>query len=153
MKRFSPAVAGLLGLVLMGGLLPARAELEISDAWVRALPPVQRSTAAYLTLRNSGPQALEVSGGSAALAQRVEIHRSEMADGMMRMRQVSSLRLAPGETLQLAPGGVHLMLLGLSRMPDEGEQLELCLQAGAAGTACTSATVRREAEARAHHHH
>lgn len=137
-------VLPLAALITVAGM-PVSAALEVSEAWVRALPPVQRNTAAYVTLRNTGDAAVTVIGGQAAGADRVEIHRSEQVDGTMRMRQVSEVTIAPGERVSLQPGGLHLMLLGLERMPTEGEQVELCLTLVDASPVCTVAPVQRQA--------
>lgn len=150
LRRLLPAAA-LSALITAPA--PAAAGLELSGAWVRALPPVQRNTAAYLTLRNTGDAALTVTGGHAAGAARLEIHRSEQVDGTMRMRRVEELTLAPGEQVQLQPGGVHLMLLDLEKMPAEGEQVELCLSLATGEPVCTLAPVRRQAGAADHSHH
>jgi periplasmic copper chaperone A len=131
----------------------AHADVTVSDAWVRALPPTQRQTAAYLTLHNDGAEARQVTGGSAQLAGRVEMHRSEQVDGYMRMSPVTSLPLPPGQSVQLAPGGIHLMLLDLERMPAEGERLELCLTLADGGRVCTLAPVRRQAGGEDHSGH
>ncbi|TXS89001.1 copper chaperone PCu(A)C [Parahaliea maris] len=150
LQRLVP-VAALIAL--LAAPVSAFAGLELSEAWVRALPPVQRNTAAYLTLRNAGDSVITVTGGHAAGADRLEIHRSEQVEGTMRMRQVSELTLAPGEQLQLQPGGVHLMLLGLQKMPAEGEQVELCLTLAASDPVCIVAPVQRRAGGADHSHH
>ncbi|MBN7799104.1 copper chaperone PCu(A)C [Parahaliea mediterranea] len=144
-----PAVVLMALLTSLG----ARAELSLDDAWVRALPPTQRNTAAYVTLRNEGDTPVEIVGGRADLAGRVEVHRSEEVDGLMRMVPVPSLPVAPGETVRLAPGGLHLMLLDLERMPAEGETLQLCLTPAAGSPVCATAAVRRRAGGGEHAHH
>ncbi|MCZ6829105.1 MAG: copper chaperone PCu(A)C [Gammaproteobacteria bacterium] len=106
--------------------------LRVTDAWLRALPPGQPNSAAYMVLNNAGEQALTIVAVSSQLAQRVEIHESRQQDGMWRMQAQASLSLAAGQTTVLAPGGRHLMLFGLKRSPREGEQVqfELTLQGG-----------------------
>ena len=128
--------------------------LGLDEAWVRALPPTQKTTAAYLTLTNRGGAAIEIVGASAGIAEQVEIHTTTEIEGYMRMERLQRLSLAPGETLRLAPGGTHLMLLGLERMPLPGESVELCLQPAAGPAVCTDADVRRsESDSPAHDHH
>ncbi len=146
---------GRLTLVALAGLLslPVPAEVQVRDPWVRALPPTQPATAAYLTLVNSGPEDVTVVAGSADIAGRVEIHRTAEVDGLMRMEQVQALPLAAGEELKLAPGATHLMLLDLERMPAEGDNVFLCLELSSAEEVCTGAPVRKSAEGGHHHHH
>ena len=127
--------------------------LSVSDAWVRALPPGQANTAAYLTLSNPGDEMITVVGASTGLAGRVEIHTSREVDGYQRMEQLEQLELAPGQVLELSPGGTHLMLLGLDHMPTPGEKVSLCLQLAAGEPVCTSADVRKSAAAGPSHDH
>jgi copper(I)-binding protein len=122
---------------------------------VRALPPSQSRTAGYLTAVNRGAESLRIVGARAQGAGRVEIHRTREVDGLMRMEPLPALVLAPGERLELAPGGIHLMLLELQAMPAAGESLQLCLEIEGGSESCARAAVRREApgEHSAHDHH
>ena len=146
-----------LAPIALAVVLPARAsDLAISDAWVRALPPTQPTTAAYLTVHNRGPQAVTITGASAEGAGQVEIHTTREVDGLMRMTPLSTLEVPAGGSVELAPGGTHLMLLELERMPGPGETRELCLLAGEAPAICVDAEVRKDSggdTAHDHHHH
>ncbi|MDZ7783080.1 MAG: copper chaperone PCu(A)C [Halioglobus sp.] len=142
------------GFRLWGGLalllaLPAGSHAgtlpELTGAWVRALPPTQSVTAAYLTVSNTGDTDLVVTGATADVAGAVEIHTSREVDGMLRMEQLQSLRIAAGEAVELAPGGAHLMLLDLERMPAPGQSVRLCLQLASGEEACTVAAVTKAA--------
>jgi len=133
-------------------------ELELQDAWVRALPPVQKMTAGYLSVTNVGKTEVELVGGSSPIASTIEIHTSRMVEGYMRMEQLPGLKIAPGETATLEPGGTHLMLLGLVRMPTPGEVVEICLNSAQQEQFCIDATTRKSAnessdtDDHAHHH-
>ena len=128
--------------------------LLITDAWIRALPPGQPNTAAYMTLTNSGTAAVVVIGASTEIARKAEIHTTVEVDGLQRMEQLAQLSIAPGESVALAPGGTHLMLLGLARRPAPGDEIGLCLQLEAAEQVCTTADVRMSAGAgQSHDHH
>ena len=136
--------------------LPVLAEIELAGAWVRALPPSQSSTAAYLTVANTGSREVTVTGAQAAVAGRAEIHTTREVDGLMRMERLSQLEIAPGSTVSLAPGGTHLMLLELQRMPQAGETVPLCLELASGDSVCTDAEVRKSSGAGSghqHHHH
>ena len=125
---------------------------------MRALPPVQKVTAAYLTVTNTGAAEVELVSGSSPIASKIEIHTSRQVDGYMRMEQLPGLTLAPGESASLEPGGTHLMLLGLKRMPTVGEVVKLCLTSAQQEQFCTDATTRKSANdgedtgGHAHHH-
>ncbi len=153
MTRYT--IACLVNVILgVGAAMPAIAgSLQLEDAWVRALPPVQRNTAAYLVLHNRSDQPVSIRGGRSPVAGRVEVHRTREIDGYTRMEQLDVLILGPGERLELAPGGTHLMLLDLERMPEAGERVELCLDYGQDESACTRAEVRRGEPGDHQHHH
>ena len=114
-------------LLALSAGVAAESQVSISGAWVRALPPTQPNTAAYLTLENTGPGAVEIVSAKSNRAERVEFHTTREVDGFVRMEQLSTLEIAAGESLVLAPGGTHLMLLGLSAMPRPGESVQICL--------------------------
>jgi copper(I)-binding protein len=123
-------------LVALAGLGPAPGfaappALSAQDAWIRATPGVDVA-AAYLTLRNGGTQPVVVSGVRSVDAAAAMIHQTTIVNGQSTMRP-HELRIAPGETVRLAPGGVHIMLQGLKRPLAAGDEvpLELLLQGGA----------------------
>ncbi len=150
MHRYTRFLA--LGAALLAPLASA-SDLALSDAWVRALPPVQRVTAGYLTVTNNGAAAVTITGGTAELAEALEIHTTREVNGMMRMEPLQELVVPAGGAIELAPGGTHLMLLGLERMPTPGERVEICLTSVDGASACTSAEVRQGAPEDGHHSH
>jgi len=127
--------------------------IALEGAWVRALPPTQPNTAAYLSISNKGPEPVIITSASSELAGRVEFHTTREVDGYVRMEKLSTLEVAPGEQLNLSPGGTHLMLLDLERMPSAGETLSLCLVYSPTGKVCTEAAVRKGSGQAAHQHH
>ena len=108
----------------------AQAELALVDGYVRGLPPGQSVTAAFMTLRNGGDEELVLTSASTSVADKVEFHQHSHDDGMMRMRQIPALRIAAGAELQLAPGHLHMMLIGLRQVLVEGDTvtIELCTE-------------------------
>lgn len=94
--------------------------VAIEGAWARELPPVSENGAAYLTITNEGDRPDRLTGASSAIAGRVEIHVHERAGGMMAMRRLDGLDLPPGERVRFAPGGMHLMLIGLGEPLEKG---------------------------------
>lgn len=139
-----------VSLLLVFAMNARGGELELRDAWIRALPPTQKVTAAYLTLTNPGTSAIELVSGASPIASKIEIHTSRKVEGYMRMEQLPILKLAPGETATLEPGGTHLMLLGLKRMPSPGEIVEICLSSTEQEQFCIEATTRRSANDSGH---
>lgn len=117
----------LLCLLLLPGCVQA---LQVHDGYVRGLPPGQPNTAAFMRLENETAAPVELTGASSPVADKVELHQHSHEGGMMRMRKVDSLSLAPGATVQLAPGGYHLMLFGLRQPLADGQLVEIVLQLG-----------------------
>lgn len=137
---------------------PAEVKLavRIDNAWVRAMPPSQPNTAAYMTLHNGSDRALQIIGARSEPIARVEMHTSREVDGMLSMEQLDQVMVAPGQVIVFAPGGMHLMMLGLKKMPAAGEQVKLCLEFKSGASVCAEAEVRRvapSADDDKHHNH
>ncbi len=143
----------LLCAALMLLATPALAELHLSSAWIRALPPTQPVTAAYAEVMNHGDTAATITGARVDGAGRVEIHTTLEQDGLVRMQQLDELVVPPGQTVSLAPGGAHLMLFDLQAMPGVGESRQLCLLLASGEESCVAAEVRKDAAASGHEHH
>ena len=104
----------------------ASAQVSVSNAWVRATVPVQKSSGAFMVLRSA--QAARLVGVSSPVAASVELHKSAMQDGMMSMDHVDAIELPAGKDVNLAGGGYHVMLIGLKRQLKQGETVPLTLQ-------------------------
>ena len=150
-------IAALLAAFLpLAAAAEQNTTLEFENVWVRALPPLQPNTAGYLTLVNRGKDAIAIVGASSNVAEKVELHTTRKVDGLMRMEQLQALAVAPGERVELAPGGTHLMLLGLAYRPVPGDEIRLCLQLVSGDEVCTVAEVRMSGDLPGttdHHHH
>lgn len=119
------AVIALLSIV--AGPVEAQS-ISVSDAWTRATAPSAANAAGYVTLRNDGAAEDRLVGARSDAAERMEIHTMTMQDGVMRMRQLDGLPIAPGETVTLAPRGLHLMFIGLTSPFIEGESVSVTLE-------------------------
>jgi periplasmic copper chaperone A len=106
---------------------PAAEAAVVSEAWVRAVPPTARMTAGYLKLHNPGPDELVVVGAESPLFGSVEMHGTEIVDGVARMRHQERLSVPAGETVSFEPGGLHLMLMQAVDSIPEGGTIELSL--------------------------
>jgi copper(I)-binding protein len=94
----------------------------IEKPWVRAAPPGAASLAGYLVLRNPCKDAIEVSGVESRDFAMPMIHRSEVVEGVSRMRPAGKLVVPPGGSLRFEPGGLHLMLMKPQRALPDGSQ-------------------------------
>ena len=149
-----PWIAALAaGFVSLAFVAEQQPDIVLDDVWVRALPPTQTNTAAYLTISNRSEQAITVTGASTQLADTVEIHTTRDIEGYMRMEQLQDLSVPAGQSVQLAPGGTHLMLMGLASMPVPGDTVRLCLELASGDAICTEADVRKTAVGQQTHDH
>ena len=124
------------------GLAANASGFSVEDAYMRAMPPGRTATAAYLSVTNNHDKACSIIGGSTGIAAKLEVHQQLMSDGMMRMRPVTEVTVAAGETLLLQPGGFHLMLLGIEAELVPGESHKMSLQTEDCGAIEITAEVR-----------
>jgi periplasmic copper chaperone A len=89
--------------------------LVVSQPWSPPTPPVASVGAVYFSITNGGPKADQLLSVDTPIARVVEIHESREVQGSIRMREVPSVECPPGATVKIAPGGLHVMLLGLTR--------------------------------------
>lgn len=103
-------------------------EIVVIDAWVRTAAAGQSATAAYLTICNRSAQADVLVGASSDTSDAVELHQTTRGDdGVARMSQTAEIPVEAGESANLAPGGLHIMLIGLESPIEEGEAVPLAL--------------------------
>jgi hypothetical protein len=139
-------VLGAAFAALASAPLPAQpaapaGTLTVTDAWVRAIPGAAVA-AAYMRLHNGGTRPVRVTGVRSALAGHVMIHETRLENGVSTMRPHEPLVIAPGASVELRPGGLHVMLHDLAHplAVDEQVPLELLLEGG--GRVAVSARVR-----------
>ncbi|RIY03454.1 copper chaperone PCu(A)C [Aureimonas flava] len=108
--------------------------IEIGHPWSRAMPPGARTGAGYLTLANHGTEPDRLVSITSPAATEVQVHDMSVKDGVMTMRQVEGgLAVPAGGEARLAPGGLHLMLLGVKEPFREGQMVPLHLTFERAG--------------------
>lgn len=109
-------------------------DLTISHPVARATVPGAKVGGGYLSITNNGSESDRLVGGAAAFAKRVEIHQMTMVDEVMRMSPVEGgLEIKPGETVELVPGGYHVMFMKLGQPLKEGEKHKVTLTFEKAG--------------------
>lgn len=118
---------GLL-LSILCWVSPTFASPAVEDAWSRATVASMSSAAVYATISNSGESAVSVTGVQTDIAASAMLHESKMEDGMMRMRHVHMLEIPPGERKVFAPGGLHVMLMGLKNGLTQGDEFEVTFE-------------------------
>jgi hypothetical protein len=138
----APALpAACLALLAAAVSAAAPPVLTAQEAWIRATPGVDVA-AAYLTLRNAGTQPVVVTGVRSPAAESAMIHETKLINGESTMRPQESLRIAPGEAVRFAPGGLHIMLHGLKRPLAVGDEVPVTVLLEGGGSVTVLARVR-----------
>jgi hypothetical protein len=89
--------------------------LVVAQPWSPPTPPVASVGAVYFSVTNGGSKADLLLSVTSPIAHEIEIHESRTVQGSIQMRAVTSVACPPGVTVKISPGGLHVMLLGLSR--------------------------------------
>ncbi len=138
------AFAAALSLSLAPGSASAADDaqggLDITHPVAFETPAMARTGAGFLTITNTGPAddtLLEVR----ADFPKVEVHTTEETDGVARMVHVETLPIPAGQTVTLAPGGLHVMFMGLDAPFEAGDQIPATLVFQSAGEVPVTFTV------------
>jgi len=130
MKRLALPI--LLALTLAACAPAAPGLLHVQDAWARPMP-AGANGGAFFTIVNPEREPDRLLGASSDVAAAVEVHQTSMQDGVMQMAPQEFVDVpADGEVI-FAPGGLHVMLIGLTRDLKEGETFWLTLHFERAG--------------------
>jgi periplasmic copper chaperone A len=140
-------------LLLMAALAaaPAWAQVTVENAWMRATPPGAKIAAGYLTIRNTGA-ADRLLGVSSPVAERVETHVTVREGDILRMREVKGYDVPASGTLELKPGGAHLMFVSIKAPMKEGTSVLATLKFQRAGELKVEFQVRPLAGGEHHGH-
>jgi copper(I)-binding protein len=118
-----------------GGATFKLGDLMVASPWTRATPGGAKIAGGYLKITNHGAAPDRFVGGKSEVSDHVEIHEMSMTDGVMKMRPLpKGLEIKPGETVELKPGGNHLMFVDLKRPLKQGETVRATLQFEKAGS-------------------
>jgi periplasmic copper chaperone A len=126
------AIVAASSAILFAALAPAvRAhsyklgELEIAHPWTRATPPSARVAGGYLKITNKGQTSDRLLSATFTGSASTEVHEMAHEGGVMKMRELpKGLEIRPGETVELKPGGFHLMFIGLKAGLKEKDRLQ-----------------------------
>jgi periplasmic copper chaperone A len=108
--------------------------IAVGNPWTRATPRGATVAGGYMTISNKGSAPDRLLGGSVAVAGRFEVHSMVMEQGVAKMRPVQGgLEIKPGETVELKPGSLHVMLMGLKQPLEKGQKVKGTLEFEKAG--------------------
>lgn len=126
----------------------SQGDIKIGHLWSRVTPSAAPVAGAYLKVTNSGTKPDRLTGGSTPIADRIEIHQMTMDNGIARMRQLrEGIEIAPGASVDLAPGGIHLMLIKPNKQLIEGNSFKATLEFARKGPVEVEFIVQRNAAA------
>ena len=126
--------------------------ISIDHPWARASMGMAKAGAAYMVLTNDGSAPDRLVSAFAEVADAVELHTHLMEDGVMRMRQVQAIEVAPGAPSVLEPGGLHVMLIGLKEPLAAGESFPMTLTFEQAGEITVEVAVEAMGGGHGHSH-
>ena len=141
-----------LALALLGGLAQAH-EFKAGD--IRVLHPYAEPSLAgvangqgFVDFANRGAVYDSLIGVSSSAAKSVEIHQMKQEGDVMRMREIDSLMVGPGQTIRMADSGLHLMLMSLKAPLKVGDKIPLTLTFARAGHVHVEMWVQEKAQGR-----
>ncbi len=112
----------------------AEAQIIVSDAWIRELPPGSSVTAGYMMIENLGNTDDKLTGINSTFAGHAGIHTTQIDDnGIARMEMLDELIIPAGTKVVLEPGGKHIMLTDITQPVKKGDALKLELMFEGAG--------------------
>lgn len=149
-KTLGIAIAALL--LHLSASVWADGPLTVDAPYVRAVPPGQTTSAVFMRVVNNGDVPRTLVGGKSEVAEAVELHTHTMEGGMMRMRRVEGIEVPAAGSVTLEPGGLHVMLIGLRRDLNPGDQVDVTLDLDDGSVVQVEAPVR-EVQAMEPHHH
>lgn len=122
------AVAGLsAGFASVAFAGSAADSVTAADAYIRAVPPGQPNSAAFMVLKNGDSVDHALVEAASPAAKVVELHTHVHEDGMMKMRPVDKIEIKAGGETALQPGGLHIMLIDLTQPLTPGERVPVTL--------------------------
>jgi periplasmic copper chaperone A len=128
----------------------AEAAIAVHEPWARPTSPIATVGAAYMTIMNHGMGPDRLLGASTPVAAEVQLHASLDDNGVMRMRPVEALEIAPHGSAKMDPGGMHFMLMQLTAPLVAGSHFPLTLKFERAGEVTVDIVVQDGAGAHAH---
>lgn len=121
---------------------------RIEQGWVRPPPVAMPMMAGFMRIENPCKETATIVGVRSAAFAEATLHQTTQVDGVNRMREVDRLDVAPGKSVVLAPGGLHLMLFRPQTTLAEGESVPVVLTLSDGRSISADLQVRAPAAAR-----
>jgi copper(I)-binding protein len=145
------AIALTIGAILASTPGVLANDVMVMDAFARASAvPTAKAGTVYMTFTNNSAKADRLLSITTAASDTAQVHESVEKDGVATMKPVEALEIPAGGTMELKPGGLHIMLTGLKAPLKKGDMIMLELKFEQAGTVEVMAHVGDVAEDHAH---
>lgn len=122
----------VLLVVVLAVACGSSAPATVSEAWARPIDVEQGAddvnAAVYFTLENTGGETLRLTDIETDVARVAELHQSSVHDGVMHMEHLADFDISPSQRLELKPGSYHVMLIGVNRRLNMGDEFEVALR-------------------------
>jgi copper(I)-binding protein len=141
MNSISRLLFASAAALLMATAAGAQTAPRVEEAWARPTVAGQTSGGAFLRIIGGSTGDRLVSAG-ARVAKVAELHTMEMDGNVMRMRPVAAIDIPAGQTVELKPGGLHVMFVGLTQKLQTGTSFPLTLRFEKAGEVQVDVQVR-----------
>ncbi len=146
----NPKTFTLLAVLISGFIGPLYAEeyaeeakLTIENAWISEAPPVSKVMVAYMTINNTGNEAIDITKAESDLYSSIEFHETIHENGMARMVRWGELTVPANGSIQLKRGGKHFMLFNPTKHLKAGETVRIKLTTSNKTTKTILVTVKK----------
>lgn len=139
----SIGAVSLLIVLFLATAQAADSGIQIDHAWARATPGGAKTGAVYLTIINTGSAPERLLTVTTPAAEHAEPHSMKMENGIMEMRSLGTVTIAPGQRFLFEPNGNHIMLMGLKAPLKEGGTVPLTFTFDHAGSVTVSAAIEK----------
>lgn len=126
-KSMQQIIAALYLLSVSSFTLAGASDLSVQDPWVREAPPMSKVLAAFMLIENKGTVNRQIKATSSPVFEHVEIHKTEVKDGVANMLQQTSVEIPAGGSLAFKSGSYHFMLISPLKPVQAGDQIEILL--------------------------
>ncbi|AII15359.1 copper-binding protein (DUF461 domain) [Campylobacter iguaniorum] len=116
-----------LGLASLAASLVLAANIEISNAYAKATPPNAKNSAAFMKITNNTDKNIALVSGSNSVSEFTELHTHVSENGMKKMIQIPKIDVPAKSTVELKPGSLHIMMIGLKQAVNPGDKVDLTL--------------------------
>lgn len=121
------ALIALTTVSVLSSSIAQASDLLIEKPWARASIGISRPAAVYLTIQNNGVETDVLTMVKTPVAEMSEVHKSEVKDGIARMSPAGQVEIAAGSSINLEPGGLHIMLMKLKQPVKKGDSISMTL--------------------------